>query len=146
MRWKQSKRRSPLFLNKTRFWLSFLLEIPLFSKPGTSERASFTRQETLRKKRKGLESKHWFPRSFHGTCVCFSAVLGESSMCGGQGVAPQSSTACFQIPALPLLSCVNLGKLLNLSGLWANSCYKILSTSHRVVMRIKSANTQRMLE
>lgn len=30
MSWKQSKRRSPLFLNKTRFWLSFCLEIPFF--------------------------------------------------------------------------------------------------------------------
>lgn len=59
--WKQSKRRSPLFSNKTRFWLGFLLENPLIFKPGTSERASFTRQETLEKREKGLESKGWLP-------------------------------------------------------------------------------------
>lgn len=51
MSWKQSKRRSPFFSTKGWFWLGFLLEIPLISKPGTPERASFTRQQILGGKR-----------------------------------------------------------------------------------------------
>lgn len=62
MSWKQSKRRSPLFSNKTRFWLRFLLEIPLILKPEISERTSFTRQEALGKREKSLDSTWRLPQ------------------------------------------------------------------------------------
>lgn len=92
MNWKQSKRRSPLFSNKTRFGLGFLLKSPLILKPGNSERASFTRHETLEKGEKGLESRGWLP-----------LVVRE-------------------VPAFECQPCVTLDKLLNHSGLWDNSC------------------------
>lgn len=46
MSWKQSKRKNPSFSTKGWLWLGFLLEIPLISKPGIPERASFPRLKT----------------------------------------------------------------------------------------------------
>lgn len=61
MGWKQSKRRSLLHANKGRFGLGFLLEIPFIFKPGTSERASCTRQGTSGERGEGPQSTQWFP-------------------------------------------------------------------------------------
>lgn len=70
-------------MNKTRFWLSFRLEIPFCFEAWNFREGQLHKVGNAEEKEKGLECKRRFPWSFHRTCACFSAVLGESSMCGG---------------------------------------------------------------